>query len=277
MSEPELNDVPLPLPKTIRRWPRQLGMAVLFLLPVVSLGGWALSRAVDQAQEGSRRSGCKCYLKQFGLALHGYHDTYGSFPPAFVLGPDQRPWHSWRVLILPYFDERALYDQYRFDEPWDGPNNIKLLDKMPLAYACPSRPCPVDFAKPPTLAIGILACGGTPEAAKRGDTSYAAVLGQNCAFRGTQPVKIVDLIDGTSNTALIGECTRTKIPWTKPEDIDTTFFNKLGDPNGFSSPHDGGAHLMMADGTVRFVNYTMSQSIVDAIFTRNGGESVGDF
>ena len=45
--------------------------------------------------------------------------------------------HSWRVLILPYLDRPDLYAEYRFDEPWDGPNNIKLLQTMPKTYELP--------------------------------------------------------------------------------------------------------------------------------------------
>lgn len=278
MSEPSSDsafDAPnSPAPRS--RWRRYGRITLLCLIPVALVAG-LLWRPVMQAREASHRSNCKCGLKQLGLALHNYHDTYGTFPPAMVLGPDQRPWHSWRVLILPFLEQQALYAEYRFDEPWDGPNNRKLLEKMPLAYVCPSRPCPVDFAKPPVLAFGVLACGGTPEAAKRGFTSYAAVLGQNCAFRGTQPVTIHEFTDGVSSTAMVGECTRTKIPWTKPEDIDTAFFSKIGDPNGFSSPHGGGGHFLMGDGTVQFVKTSLQQTTVDAIFTRNGGETVREF
>ena len=45
--------------------------------------------------------------------------------------------YSWRVAILPYLEQNALYKQYDFDEPWDGPNNRKLLDKMPAVYSYP--------------------------------------------------------------------------------------------------------------------------------------------
>ena len=207
--------------------------------------------------------------------MHNYHDTYGSFPPAFVLGRDGKKWHSWRVLILPYLGQQELYAAYRFDEPWDGPNNRKLIEKMPEIFACPSQPCPTKKAV--LLSIGVLGCAGGGPSAESGFTSFAAVLGQDCAFRGARPVSIKEITDGTSNTILIGECTRTKIPWTKPDDIDTAFFSKLGGPDGFGSPHLGGAHFLMGDGTVRFVNTNTAQTTVDALFTRNGGETVNDF
>src|SRR5690242_17032670 len=78
--------------------------------------------AVQQAREAARRSQCKNNLKQIGLALHNYHETYGGLPPAFVADDQGRPMHSWRVLILPFLGEQALYNEYNLSEPWDGPN-----------------------------------------------------------------------------------------------------------------------------------------------------------
>jgi prepilin-type processing-associated H-X9-DG protein len=256
-----------------RRWARRVKIAALCLM-VLGLPAWWLWGAVQTARELNHRSSCNCRLKQFGLAMHNYHDKHGSFPPAFVLGPDGQKWHSWRVLILPYLGQDALYREYRFDEPWDGPKNRKLLDKMPEIFACPSQPCPVAKALP--LSIGVLGCGGGAGVSS-GFTSYAAVLGQDCAFRGTRPVSVSDITDGTSNTFLIGECTRMKIPWTKPEDIDVAIFSKLGDPHGFGSPHVGGAHFLMADGSVKFASTSLPQATLDALFTRNGGERVDAF
>jgi hypothetical protein len=69
---------------------------------------------------GSRKATCEARLRQIGLALQNYHDQHGSFPPAYTLGPDNKPWHSWRVLILPQLGEQKLYQEYRFDEPWDS-------------------------------------------------------------------------------------------------------------------------------------------------------------
>ena len=262
----------VPAPRS--RWRRLARITFLCLIPVAVLAGF-LWRPVLEAREASHRSNCKCGLKQFGLALHNYHDTYGTFPPAFVLGPDGRPWHSWRVLILPFLECNPLYEEYRFDEPWDGPNNRKLLAQMPEVFACPSRPRDAKADLLATMSFGLLACGADRVSVRDGKTSYAAVLGQDCAFRGTVAVTIKDITDGTSNTALIGESNRTKIPWMKPEDIDIAFHPKLGDPDGFSSYHDqGGCHFLMGDGTVRNLRHDLPQATVDAIYTRNGGEIV---
>ena len=271
-SSDSASDTPVP-PIAHRRWRRWARIAIVCFVPLVPIVVVAW-QPVMEALEASHRSSCKCFLKQFGLALHNYHDTYGSFPPAFVLGPDGRKWHSWRVLILPFLECQPLYAEYRFDEPWDGPNNRKLLAKMPVIFACPSRPRTATADLLATMSFGLLACEGHSVSAQDGNASFAAVLGKDCVFRGTVPVKTSEITDGTSNTVLIGESNRTKIPWTKPEDIDIAFHSTLGDPKGFSSHHDHGCHFLMGDGTVKFIPDTVPQKTVDAVFTRNGGEVV---
>src|SRR5438067_2250340 len=63
------------------------------------------------------------HLLQIGLALHRYYQAHGGLPPAAVQSKDGRPLYSWRVLVLPYLEEQALYEQFDLDEPWDGPHN----------------------------------------------------------------------------------------------------------------------------------------------------------
>ena len=100
-----------------------------------------------------------CQYCQILLALHNYHSEYNALPPAYVADANGKPMHSWRVLILPYMEQSALYNRYKFNEPWNGPNNITLLNSMPSIFACPSR-----FSNPTNL------------------TSYVAVTGPGTMF-----------------------------------------------------------------------------------------------
>lgn len=79
----------------------------------------------------------KQHLKQIGLALHNFHSAHRSFPPATIMGPDRKPWHSWRVFLLPYLGQKELYNRYKFDEPWNGPNNKMLIAEMPDVFHDP--------------------------------------------------------------------------------------------------------------------------------------------
>src|SRR5438552_18335675 len=132
-----------PAAPVARRKPGNRRRAMLYVLipGLLLLGGLVavVLPAVRQSRESVRRSLCKCNLKQVGLALHNYREEFGCFPPAYVADRAGRPMHSWRVLILPFIDQADLYSKYNFDEPWDGPNNIKLLDEMPRLYKCPSH------------------------------------------------------------------------------------------------------------------------------------------
>ena len=205
-------------------------------------------------------SPCKRNLKQIGLALHNYYDTYKSFPPAFVLGPDGKPWHSWRVLILPFLEEQLLFEKYRFDEPWNGPNNSKRLAKRPEAFACRSHDGVINVSK--------------------WQTSYVAVIGPETVWPGTTTIQNEEIADGTSNTAFVVEVREAGIPWMAPDDL--SFEEASHSPTATigrhpGSLHTGGAHILLGDGTVRFVNSELNPEIWKALWTRDGGETIPDF
>jgi hypothetical protein len=241
------------------KWPLIVIVLAVGGVLLVCCGGLTLPAlllpAVQQAREAARRTQCQNNLKQIGLALYNYESAYGTFPPAYIPDESGKPMHSWRVLILPFLDASSLYSQYDFSEPWDGPNNSRLLSQMPVVYGCPSH-------------------AGAP-----GDTTtaYAAVFGEHCVFRGAEPVKIMDITDGTSNTLIVAEASKAGIPWMKPEDIDITLHPTAGDPGGFSSDHAGGFQGVFADGSVRFLSQNISQQVLNALFTRDGKEAVGPF
>jgi hypothetical protein len=76
-------------------------------------------------------------LKKLAIAMHNYADGYGRMPSAATVGKEGKALLSWRVELLPYLGEQALYNQFKRDEPWDSPHNRKLLSKMPAVYAPP--------------------------------------------------------------------------------------------------------------------------------------------
>lgn len=211
-----------------------------------------------QQPTSRRRPPCKNNLKLIGLALHNYHDNHLCFPPAYVLGPDGKPWHSWRALILPFLDQPDLAKAYRLDEPWNGPNNARLLTRCPAVFHCPS-------AK-------------HSKSANR--TNYVAVVGPETIWPGPVPVSIGDITDGTSNTVLVVEVRDAGIAWLAPDDL--TFEEGSAVPSNSpgrtaSSPHTGGGQVLMGDGTVRFIKLDINREIWRALLTRAGGEEIGDF
>ena len=72
--------------------------------------------------------------------MHNYEGMHGTLPPAAVRSTDGKPLLSWRVLILPYIEQDALYRQVKLDEPWDSPGNLPLSQTVVKVYAVPGRP-----------------------------------------------------------------------------------------------------------------------------------------
>ncbi len=182
-------------------------------------------------------------MKQIALAVHGYHDAHSQTPPAITYGPDGKPWHSWRALILPYLD-RELGKRYRLDEPWDGPNNKQLLQDIPSAYLLPGQ-------KGTNTAV-VAAAGNGTLLTKSGKIDASGKISGGVFFGGVR--------DGLSQTIVVGLAPAgLEIPWTKPEDlVFTTNFPGMGSGRSFGAPlaKPGGVRggiFAMGDGSVRFL------------------------
>ena len=225
-------------------------VALSVVLAVIAL----VVPAIRAAREAARRAQCSCNLCGIKLAFHNYHETYGVLPPAYIADEAGRPMHSWRVLILPFLEQATFYKQYDFAEPWDGPNNSKLLDQMPNYYACPSR-----------------SSGATNLA------SYAVIAGEGTMFPGSRSARFADVTDGLANTLMVVEVANMKIPWTAPVDLDIgTMSLRVNDPNrpGISSPHPGGANTAFGDGKYVFLRDGLPEETLRALITVAGGEAV---
>lgn len=217
------------LPQSILEW--------IIILIVVAVLILVLSpiRTIDPGP--TRRGICRNNLRQIGLALHGYHDDYGSFPPAYIADDQGRPMHSWRVLILPYLDERPLYEKYRFDEPWNGPNNAQLASRVPSIYQCPSEI--------------------HQRAEPRPWTSYVAVIGPRTCWPGETPLARDDITDPPDRTLHVLEVRDSGIHWMEPRDLNVAQMALTINPasgQGISSVHKAGAHGLRADGSAWFLS-----------------------
>lgn len=200
--------------------------------------------AVSSAREAARRAQAMNNLKQIGLAMHNYADVNGSFPPAVLYGPDGKTPYSWRVALLPYLEQAALYEQYKKDEPWDSPNNKQVLAKMPPQFRDPN------------------------DAADSTFSSYYALTGPATIFFGKEGAKFLQILDGTSNTLMFVEAKRD-IPWTKPEDIPYDKDKPLPKLGGHYAQ---GFIAALCDGAVRFISQNVDQTVLRALITRDGGE-----
>ncbi|MBL7041977.1 MAG: DUF1559 domain-containing protein [Pirellulaceae bacterium] len=218
-------------------------------------------------------------LKQIGLAMHNFHDVYKRFPPAVIYGPDGKPWHSWRVLLLPFMEQRALYDQYRFDEPWDGPNNKRLLEQVPPIYQDPIYGETEDAYTHYAVAVG-KGTGFPPEGHKLSENpSRRMSLGSG---RPAGARRLADFMDGSSNTLLVGSVSpERKIPWMKPEDVVfDEQFSGLGKEQGFASPYKtekgSGGVFVFADGSVTTIRDDIDIELLRNLVQIADGQRIGD-
>lgn len=195
-------------------------------------------------------------LKMIGLAMHNFHDVYGAFPPAVIHGPDGKPWHSWRVLLLPFLEQQALYEQYRFDEPWNGPNNSKLLEKIPSVYRDPVHGEPMDYYTHYAASTGKGVAFPAEGISFDGDPGH---LYSSDKKGNVGRTRLAHFTDGASNSLLAGAVSPSrKIPWLKPEDVvvdEATPPPGKDDKKGFAAPYvsrKGAAGMFLfADGSVQ--------------------------
>lgn len=235
--------------------------------------------AVAAANNASGRKQSVINLKRIALALHNYHSAHNRFPtPVLYGGASGKVPYSWRVAILPYLEHNPLYQQYNFDEPWDGPTNRKLLDKMPEFYSYPaldgspaSRTNTAYFVftgKGTALSLSSHAVdtAGSPAGASK--SPPGTVVPRSAPGSGPPGPMIMEFLDGTSNTILAVEAKRD-VPWTKPEDIPFDAEGPLPELGGYSP---NGFNAAFADGAVRFLTNSMSPTVLRALITRAGGE-----
>ncbi len=210
----------------------------------------------------AERLRCDENLREIAAALVNYRDTMGKFPPAVVRDDRGRPLCSWRVLILPYIEEEELFKEFRADEPWDGPNNRKLLARMPKVFRSPG-----DKAKEPTTTV-FRACVGAGAAfedlrGKPGVVVPGAPLDPSAGgMRGEA------FADGLANTLLVVEAAGA-VPWTAPE---TPLFDRGQKLPRMGGHFPEGFHAAFADGAVRVVPRDIDEKLLRALVSRAGKE-----
>ncbi len=226
---------------------------ILVVLAVIGVLIALLFPATRSARPAAKRSQCRNNLKHIGLAMHNYHDAHGAFPPAYTVDVNGKPLHSWRTLLLPYLDQQALYNRIDLTKPWDDPVNAEAFNTTLVALNCPS------------------AKYGTNQ------TNYMAVVTSSSILRPRSSCAIRDVTDGTSNTLLVVEVDVDQaVPWMVPRDVDEAYFLHFGGKTTKTS-HVGGIHILLADGTVRFLSENSPTDIRRAIMTIDGKETVGEY
>jgi type II secretory pathway pseudopilin PulG len=247
-----------PPPKPASKAPIWIIVLAVALVVALGCGGVLLGLllpAVQAAREAAHRAQCQNNLKQIALALLNFEAAHGYFPPAISTDAQEKPMQSWRVAILPYLDQQALYQQYDPTQPWDSPKNRALGNTPMSVFRCPSDP------------------GGTPTSTV---TSYVRIIGKDTiGGKPNEQVRPGDITDGSSNTILVVEVTGLNINWEEPRDLTVDEFMDIvakSATQGQRSPHVGGFQAVMADGSVHFINNSIDPKTLRAALLRNTGK-----
>jgi len=287
------------------------GFTLVELLVVIAIIGvmvGLLLPAVQAAREAARRMQCSNNLKQIALAMHNYHDSLGSFPASRA----SCCWGTWNVLIMPYIEQgnvSTLYVNWGGTDPGPrygaAPNSTNVTGRRYASFSCPS-----DQENAP---IGSLT--NHNYAVNFGNTSSSQANLNGVVF-GQAPfisdhrrkVRFRDVVDGTSNTLLVGEVrqgqrsdlrgftwwgdacqfsTYLAINSPLPDRIYTLSYcnpvrgmpcdvSTAANPTMFASrsQHPGGVNSSLCDGSVRFYSNSLDLQIWRSLSTANAGEVV---
>lgn len=277
------------------------GFTLVELLVVIAIIGVLVALllpAVQAAREAARRTQCSNNLKQISIAVHNYHDTCGSLPPG---QPNTISGSSAFAAILPFMEQGNLYDQYDFTKPHTDPANEAVVAQRIKAFICPS--CVFARQVPDLECESNRAPGTYAFNAGSGSTGFGSITNGAINNAESGMTSLASITDGTSNTFLSGEShwafkdyTFTSGPcsgrirggftvWSNPYNL-STLFTTLGGFNhqetagisgrlaNFRSNHPGGVNMAMCDGSVSMWATSTSQTVLDAMATRNGGEVV---
>lgn len=263
----------------------ELLVAIAIIAALIAL----LLPAVQQAREAARRTTCQNHMKQIGLAIHNYQETYTVLPSAYVDVADTSGW-GWGAMLLPYVEQTPLFRNLGVsDTAFSGAPTLSSQQVIPV-YICPSDTGP----------------NVNSERGNHAKSNYAGVFGSveiedwddvgNGIFYVNSSVRWRDVSDGTSNTLAVGERrydhpsgTHRGAIWVgkyAASAFASNIWSCVHAPphkiNGtkewaFSSAHSGGAYFLLCDGHVRFISEVIDGPTYENLADKGDGNVIGEF
>ncbi|MCI0702099.1 MAG: DUF1559 domain-containing protein [Planctomycetia bacterium] len=208
--------------------------------------------AVHKVRDSAARMQDSNNLKQIAIGVHNYHDNNNKLPPATPEGR-LRPATgdlSWRVHLLPYVEQSALYKQFNTNQAWDSPTNRPHSQVRVPVFVSAADPV------------------GTTE------TRYRVFVGSGTLYDPVKPVKnFTDVPDGLGSTFFAVE-TRDTVPWSQPNELQ---YDRDGSLPQLGHEHRKGFQVIMLDGSVRFISEkTSPDAIKGGIDPRDGRHFIPD-
>ncbi len=169
---------------------------------------------------------------------NNYESAHQEFPHTIYDAVDETtPLLSWRVRILPFIEQKPLYDQFHLDEPWDSPHNLSLLPLMPAVFR--------------TLGVD------------NGMTVFQGAHGPNTVFPDSNDPSGIGRFNNSTEVIVVLEVSPDHaIEWTKPGDFD---FDPATIRSYLENPDSTGFHVGLIDGTSRFFNDTIGDDVLNKL------------
>lgn len=197
------------------------------------------------------------HMRQMGIALHSYHAVHSSFPPGGVHDARGRMLHGWNAMLLPYLEQGAIHESIDFSKPWNDPAQGEVFHQ----------------ALPPFL---IEARRSLPHHDARG-FGLSHYSGNVLVLGGDRPTSLDGIVDGASNTIVLGEAITEPAPWGFPANWRDPRRGMGRSREQFGGPYpDGGAQFTFADGSVRYLSADIDPRVLEAMSTPHGGERFAD-
>jgi prepilin-type N-terminal cleavage/methylation domain-containing protein len=288
---------------------------LLVVIAIIAVLVGLLLPAIQKVREAAALTQIRNHMKQLGLAFHNYHTSHNTFPPGYksgaatVNGEGTGPGWGWAAHLLPGLEQDNLFRQINFNLDIAHPSHATVRT-TPIAVLL----SPLDAPKPTFMTVAedgspiaevafanYVAMAGTPEITGFPDTN------NGCFYRNSR-VRVAMIPDGTSNTIFVIERESRKSPMTtwvgavtnsvnpplnpayENEGPPTLILTNTGEADEGRVPNNGQGHVedasgrassgvvtLLGDGSVRMISYTINPTIWEALGTRAGGETVGDF
>jgi prepilin-type N-terminal cleavage/methylation domain-containing protein/prepilin-type processing-associated H-X9-DG protein len=263
-----------PTPDAVRGRSAFTLIELLVVIAIIAILIGLLLPAVQKVREAAARMSCSNNLKQIGLAMHMYQDSRQALPAGWVTTTAVKPnpgW-SWATIILPYIEQANLYNQINPDVVTPGGATVTVLTQQPIkTYRCPSDPGP-------SINASFQSFGMNNYVVNR------EVVGPDVS-NNPAPMAIQQILDGSSNTILVGErdfVRNVGAVWVRSSVSSASFEGRPGSglnplnphnpPNtgtgnaqrlAFNSLHTNGCMFLFADGSVHFIQNSISADPTD--------------
>ncbi len=278
---------------------RKRGFTLIELLVVIAIIAILIALllpAVQQAREAARRTQCKNNLKQLGLALHNYHDTFNTLPIGAVGSANWGWGMSWYMRILPYIDQAPVYNKITFSglhHGWthsaggpEGPLNGAVLAQARInAVICPSSPLAKardageyvitnaqyygitgavngnGYTNPANKQITCCGCCGGQQGNGFFSSSGTFAIAESFGFK--------DMTDGTSNVMAVGEASNfvydadPATGGTRTRQVNGTHGIMMGSPHPVTIDAWGGGGTMDRPFNLNTVRFSPNAPVID--------------